>query len=195
MYFHIFQLPDVVDLELDALRVMVNKAYLWIIRYSQDCFLWNFVFYSKEVLYFAHKYKKMLHHPWSYKITIDENPLQWICVLSYLCLLLTKVLFEISFKSFWYNTKGRRLSNYLIQLNMCSHYCSRYKGLCQNIKHVFCQQAKGGPFCATHITLITFKLSYVSIHLEEKKQKYTNGQKKGYKVYMSNYYVKTLNYF
>ena len=98
----------------------------------------------------------MLYHPYSYRITIDENliPLKRsICVLSYLCLRLTKVLFETSLKSFQYNTKGRRLSNYLIKLILCSHCCSRYKGLCQNKKHAFDQYTKGGHFCAAHIAL------------------------------------------
>ena len=61
-------------------------------------------------------------------------PLKRTCVLSYICLLLTKVLFETSCKSFQYNTKDRRLSNYLIKLILCSHHRSRYKGLCQNKK-------------------------------------------------------------
>ena len=99
--------------------------------------------------------KSMLYHPYSYRITIDENPipLQRICVLSYLCLLLTKVLFETSFKSFQYNTEGRRLSNYSIKLILCSHYRSRCKGLCQNKKHEFDQYTKGGHFCAAHMAL------------------------------------------
>ena len=73
-----------------VLSVMVNDTYLWIIQYSQHCFLWNFVFYSRKV-YLAHQYTKMLYHPWSYRIAIDEIPipLKRICVLSYLCLLLT----------------------------------------------------------------------------------------------------------
>ena len=85
-----------------------------------------------------------------------ENPipLQRICVLSYLCLLLTKVLFETSFKSFQYNTEGRRLSNYSIKLILCSHYRSRCKGLCQNKKHEFDQYTKGGHFCAAHMALM-----------------------------------------
>ena len=92
--FHLFQLPYFVDLELGVLSVMVNDVYLWIIPYSQHCFFLNFVFYSRKA-YLAHQYKKMLCHPYSYRITIDENPipLQQMCVLSYLCLLLTKVLF------------------------------------------------------------------------------------------------------
>ena len=152
--FHLFQLPDFVDLELGVLSVMVNDAYLWIIPYSQHCFLWNFVFYSRKA-YLAHQYKKILYHPYSYRITIDENPipLQRICVLSYLCLLLTKVLFETSFKSFQYNTEGRRLSNYSIKLILCSHYSSSCKGLCQNKKHEFDQYTKGGHFCAAHMAL------------------------------------------
>ena len=79
--FHLFQLPDIVDLELGVLSVMVNDAYLWIISYSQHCFFWNFVFYSRKA-YSAHQYKNMLYNPWSYRITIDENPipLKWICV-------------------------------------------------------------------------------------------------------------------
>ena len=86
----------------------------------------------------------MLHHPYSFRSTIDENaiPLKQICVLSYLCLLLTKVLFETSFKSFQYNTEGRRLSNYSIKLMLCSHFRSSYKGLCQNKKHEFDQYTK-----------------------------------------------------
>ena len=133
--FHLFQLPDFVDLELGVLSVMVNDAYLWIIPYSQHCFLWNFLFYSRKVN-LAHQYKKMMYHPYSYRITIDENqfPLQRICVLSYLGWLLSKVLFETSFKSFQYKTKGRRLSNNSIKLILCSHYLSRYRGLCQNKK-------------------------------------------------------------
>ena len=46
------------------------------------------------------------YHRWK------PNSTKLICVLSNLCLLLTKVLFETPFKSFKYNTKGRRLSNY-----------------------------------------------------------------------------------
>ena len=80
-------------------------------------------------------------------------PLQRICVLSYLSLLLTKVLFETSFKSFQYNTEDRRLSNYSIKLILCSHYRSRCKGLCQNKKHEFDQYTKGGHFCAAHMAL------------------------------------------
>ena len=102
----------------------------------------------------------MLYHPWSYRFTIDVNSisLKRICVLSYLCLLLTKVLFETSFKSCQYNTKGRRLSNYSIKLILCSHYRSRYKGLCQNKKHGFDQYTKGGHFCAAHMALTLFCL-------------------------------------
>ena len=97
----------------------------------------------------------MLLHPYSYRITIDKNPFpqQRICVLSYLCLLLTKVLFETSFKSFQYNTEGRRLSNYSIKLILCSHYRSMCKGLCQNKKHEFEQYTKGSHFCAAHMAL------------------------------------------
>ena len=99
----------------------------------------------------------MLYHPWSYRITIDESiiPLKRICVLSYLCLRITKVLFETSLKSFQYNTRGRRLSNYLIKLILCSHWRSRYKGLRQNKKHGFDQYTKGGHFCAAHMALST----------------------------------------
>ena len=113
------------------------------------------MFYSRKA-YLAHQYKKMMYHPYSYRITIDEHPipLQQICVLSYLCLLLTKVLFETSFKSCQYNTAGRRLSNYSIKLILCSHYRSRCKGLCQNKKHAFYQYTKGGHFCAAHMALI-----------------------------------------
>ena len=94
-------------------------------------------------------------HPYSYRITIDENPipLQRICVLSHLCLLLTKVLFKTSFKSFQYNTEGRSLSNYSIKMILCSHYRSRCKGLFQNKKHEFDQYTKGGHFCAAHMAL------------------------------------------
>ena len=88
-----------------------------------------------------------------YRITIDENqiPLQRICVLSYLCLLLTKVLFQTSFTSFQYNIEDRSLSNYSIKLILCSHFCSRCKGLCQNKNHEFDQYTKGGHFCATQL--------------------------------------------
>ena len=48
-----------------------------------------------------------------------------------------KFCFETSFKSFQKNTEGRRRSIYSIKLIMCSHYRSRYKGLCQNKKHDF----------------------------------------------------------
>ena len=155
MHFHLVQLPNFFDVELGVLSVMVNDACLWIIPYSQHCFLWNFVFYSRKA-YLAHQYKKMQYHPYSYRITIDINPipLQRICVLSYLCLLLTKVLFEKSFKSFQYNTEGRRLSTYSIKLILCSYYRSRCKGLCQNKKHEFDQYTKGGHFCAAHMALI-----------------------------------------
>ena len=152
--FHLFQILDFVELELGVLSVMANDAYLWIIPYSQHCFLWNFVYYSRKA-YLAHQYKKMLCHPYSYWITIDENPipLQWICVFGYLCLLLTKVLFETSFKSFQYNTEDRRLSNYSIKLILCLQYRSRCKGLCQNKKHEFYKYTKGGHFCAAHMAL------------------------------------------
>ena len=109
----------------------------------------------------THQYKKMLYHPYSYRITINQNPIpqQRICVLSYICLLLTKVLFQTSFKSFQYNTEGRRLSNYSIKLILCSHHRSRCKGLCQNKKHDFDQYTKRGHFCAAHMALIvTFDL-------------------------------------
>ena len=224
-FFHLIQHADFVDLELGVLSVMVNDAYLWIIPYSQHCFLLNFLFYSRKA-YLAHQYKKILCHPYWYRITIDENPIplqriarrggaevagwtldrkiwvwfpayphrvwalwwqggkgrlrtsrcpcrgrlgmlktpscQWrgcpaagqnletghlsrhyiaeislnvtlnqkqqqlqrISVFSYLCLLLTKVLFETSFKSFQYNTECRRLSNYSIKLILYSHYRS-----------------------------------------------------------------------
>ena len=97
----------------------------------------------------------MLYHPYSYRITIDQNPIpqQRICVLNYICLLLTKVLFQTSFKSFQYNTEGRRLSNYSIKLILCSHHRSRCKGLCQNKKHEFDQNTKGCHFCAAHMAL------------------------------------------
>ena len=74
-------------------------TYLRIIPYSQDCFFLNFVFYSRKA-YFAQEYKKMLYHPWSYRIPIDENQilLKLICVLIYLCLFVTKLLFDTSFK-------------------------------------------------------------------------------------------------
>ena len=112
------------------------------------------VFYSRKA-YLPHQYKKLLYQQWSYRITIDEIPipLKRICVPSYLSLLLTEVLFETLFKLFQYNTKGRRLSNYSIKLILCSHYHSIYKGLCQNKKHGVDQYAKGGHFCAAHITL------------------------------------------
>ena len=87
------------------------------------------------------------YHRWKFHSTITE-----LCIeLSFL--LLTKVLFETSFKSFQYNTKGRRLSNYSIKLILCSHYGSRCKGLCQNKKHEFGQYTKGGHFCAAHMAL------------------------------------------
>ena len=101
------------------------------------------------------EHKDVVPPIYSYRIAIDKNPiqLQQISALSYLCLLLTKVLFETSFKSFQYNTEGRRLSNYSIKLIWCSHYRSRCKGLCQNKKHEFDQYAKGGHFCAAHMAL------------------------------------------
>ena len=145
---------------------MVNDAYLWNIPYSQHGFLLNFVFYSRKA-YLAHQYKKMLYHPYSYRIPIDENPipLQRICVLSYLCLLLTKLLFETSIKSFQYNTEDRRLSNYSIKMILCSHYRSRCKGLCQNKKHAFDQYTKGGHFCAAHMALNS--RSYICIVIRQ----------------------------
>ena len=99
----------------------------------------------------------MLCHPYSYRITIDKKPipLQRICVLSNPCWLLTKVLFETSFKSFQNITEGRRISNYSIKLILCSHYRSRCKGLYQNKKHEFDQYTKGGHFCAAHLALRT----------------------------------------
>ena len=87
------------------------------------------------------------HHRWKPYSTKTD-----LC-MSYLCLRLTKVLFETSLKSFQYNTKDRRLSNYLIKLILCSHCRSRYKGLFQNKKHGFDQYTKGGHFCAAHMAL------------------------------------------
>ena len=108
------------------------------------------MFYSRKA-YLTHQYKKMLYHQYSYRFTIDENPipLHRICILSYLCLLLTKVLFE----TFQYNNEGRRLSNYSIKLILCSHYRSMCKRLYQNKKHEFDQHTKGGHFCAAHMAL------------------------------------------
>ena len=99
--------------------------------------------------------KKMLYHPYSYRITLDQNPipLQRISVLSYPCFLRTKVLFETSFKSFQYKTEGRRLSNYSIKLILCSHYRSMCKGLGQNKNLEFDQYTKRGHFCAAHMAL------------------------------------------
>ena len=123
------------------------------------------MFYSRKA-YLAHQYKKMLYYPYSYRITIDENPipLQRICVLSYLCLLLTQVLFQTPFKSSQYNTERRRLSNYSIKLILCSDNRSRCKGMCQNKKHKFGQYTKGGHFCAAHMALNheTFQSKHVS---------------------------------
>ena len=109
--------------------------------------------FNSRKAYLAYQCKKMLYHPYSYRSTIDKNPipLQRICVLSYLCLLLTKVLFETSFKSFQYRRQTSiKLFNQLI---LCSHYRSRCKGLCQNKKHGFDQYTKGGHFCAAHLAL------------------------------------------
>ena len=58
-----------------------------------------------------------------------------------------------SWKSFQYNTEGRRLSNYSIKLILCPHYRSRCKGLCQDKKHEFDQHTMGGHFCAAHMAL------------------------------------------
>ena len=84
-------------------------------------------------MYLAHQYKKMLYQLWSYRITIDENqiPLKRICVLNYLCLLLTKV--ETSFKSYQYNTKGRHLSNYSNQIDIVFTLSLNVRG-CVKIK-------------------------------------------------------------
>ena len=62
-YFHLFKLPDIVDLELGVLSVMANDAYkfLWISPCSGDCFLWNFVFQSRKA-YIAHQYRKMMYN-------------------------------------------------------------------------------------------------------------------------------------
>ena len=59
-------------------------------------------------------------------------PLGKLSALSFLFLLLGKVLFETSFNSFQCNTKDSGLSNYSIKLILCSHYCSSYELLCQN---------------------------------------------------------------
>ena len=46
----------------------------------------SILLYSRKA-YLQHQYKKMLGHPYSYRITIDDNriPLHHICVSSYLC--------------------------------------------------------------------------------------------------------------
>ena len=62
--------------------------------------------------------------------------------------ILKRVLFGTLFKCIQYNTKGRRILNDSIELILCSHYRSRYKGLGQNKKHGFDLYAKGGQFCA-----------------------------------------------
>ena len=81
--------------------IVCNGEWRVFVNYSvfPALFRWNFVFYSR-MAYFTHQYKHMLYHPYSYRITIDENPvpLQRISVLSYLCLLLNTVLSETSFK-------------------------------------------------------------------------------------------------
>ena len=147
--FHLFYFPDIFDLELGVVSVMVNDTYLWMIPYSQHCFLLKHRVLFAEII-LCTPVQKMLHHPWSYRIIRDENPisLKWICVSSYLCL--TKALFETSFKSFQYNTKGLRLSNYSIKLILCSHS--------QNKKHGLNKYTKGGHFCAAHITWIFTRL-------------------------------------
>ena len=119
---------------------MVNDAYLWIIPYSQHCFLWNFVFYTSKA-YLPHQYKKMLYPQYSYRITIEENPmpLQRNCALRYhLCLLLAKVwkIVQVVSIQFWRKTA----INYSIKPILCSHYRSRCKGLCQNKKSMILTQ-------------------------------------------------------
>ena len=99
------------------------------------------------------------YHRWKSKSTTND-----LCIELSFFLILTKLLFETSFMSFQYNTKGRRLSNYSIKQILCSYYRSRYNGLCQNKKHGFGQNAKGGHFSAAHITLRnenTDKLYYI----------------------------------
>ena len=88
----------------------------------------------------------MLHHPWSYRFTIDENPipLKRMCVLKH--------------SSSRLNTIPKADAYQIIQSNLfCVHIIvqgvTRYKGLCQNNKHGFDQYTKGGHFCATHIAL------------------------------------------
>ena len=93
----------------------------------------------------------MLYHPLSYGITIDENP---IPLKSILCLLLIKVLFETSSRSFQYDTKDRRQiiqSNYYIVV-YCVHIIAQGKRGCVK-KYLFGQYAKGGHFCSAHTTL------------------------------------------
>ena len=105
--------------------------------------------------------------PWSYRIAIDENtiPQKRICVLSYLCLLLTKVLFEtytVQVVSIQYQ---RQTSIKLFNQIDCVFTLSlRYKGLCHNKKHGFDQYTKGGHFCAA---LMALSSSYCCSHFND----------------------------
>ena len=140
-------------------------AHLWIILYSQHYFLFKLLILFEEGILGTPVQKDDVtpmvisnYHRWKPNSTKTN-----LCI-DYLCLLLTKKLFERSFKLFQYNTKGRHLSNYQIKLILFSHYSSRYKGLCQNKKHGFDQYSKGGHFCATHITLKQTKRKQCHVH-------------------------------
>ena len=96
---------------------------------------------------------KILYHPYSYRITIDENPipLQRIFVLSYLCLLLTKVLFETSLKSFPYNTEGRYIYQSIQSNWFCVHIIVQGVKGCVKIKSMNLTNIQGEVTFAPHI--------------------------------------------
>ena len=98
--FRIFELHDIVDLELGVVSAMINEAYLFsFVNYF--VFLGLFppklcVLFDEGILSTPVQKDDAPPVPWLYRVTIYENPipLKLICVLSYHRLLLTKLLFE-----------------------------------------------------------------------------------------------------
>ena len=112
-----------------------NGEWRIFMDYSQHCFLWNFIFYSRKA-YLVHQYKKMLHHPYSYRITTDETliTLQRTCVLIFVNFSLKYCL---KHRSSRVNTTQKADVYEIIQLNwFCVHIIVQGVRGCLKIKKI-----------------------------------------------------------
>ena len=118
--FHLFQLPDFVNLELGVLSVMVNDAYLWIIPYSQHSFpLKLCVLFEEGILVIP--------------VKKDNVPPIFISnyhrlIFVYFSLSTVWNIVHVVSIQYWRQTSIKLFN----QTDLCSHYRLRCKGLCQN---------------------------------------------------------------